>query len=265
MALDLSGPDLMLANLSWPELDAIRDQVEVVLIPIGSNEQHGPNLALSMDIVGATEFCRRASILAYPRLLVAPGPAWGVSFHHMNFPGTITLSSDTFTQVLVEITASLREHGFKRFMIVNGHGGNTNAMGTAAARIHEEFDVAFIGAASYFSFADKDVNERFGIGGITGHACEMEVSTAMYLAPQIVKTATLAKGDLTELTTGFRRSMQKYGVTVPHRFDEYTRNGALGDAASNSSLEYGTALMESAISNFVGFMAEAVRETPIEE
>lgn len=262
--LDLSGPDLMLANLSWPEVAALGDQVEMVLIPVGSNEQHGPNLALSMDITGATEFCRRASVLAYPRLLVAPGPAWGVSFHHMNFPGTISLSSDTFTQVLVEIAASLREHGFRRFMIVNGHGGNTNAMGTATARIHEEIDVAFIGAASYFAFADKDVNERFGIGGITGHACEMEVSTAMYLAPQIVKRDTLAQGELTELTLGFRRSMQRYGVTVPYRFDRYTRNGALGDAR-NSSLEYGTALMESALRNFVGFMAEAVAQSPGDE
>ncbi len=256
---------LMLANLSWPEVREIRDQVEVVLLPVGSNEQHGPNLAVSMDIVGATEFCRRASAMAYPRLLVAPGPPWGVSFHHMNFPGTITLTSDTFTQVLVEIVGSLREHGFQRFMIVNGHGGNTNAMGTACARIHEELDVAFIGAATYFSFADRDVNERFGITGITGHACEMEVSAAMYLAPQIVKRDALAAGDMTELTYGFRNQMRRYGVTVPYRFDAYTRNGCLGDAPKNASIEYGTALMESAVRNFVAFTEEIVANSPIKE
>src|SRR3954447_15508097 len=263
MALALSGPDLMLANLSWLELDALRDKVDVVLLPVGSNEQHGPNLALSMDITGATEFCRRASMLAYPRLLVAPGPPWGVSFHHMNFPGTITLTSDTFTQVLVEIVASLREHGFQRFMIVNGHGGNTNAMGTACARVHEELDVAFIGAATYFSFADRDINERFNITGIIGHACEMEVSAAMYLAPQIVKREQLAAGDMTELTYGFRTTMARYGVTVPFYFHEYTRNGALGDAVANASLEYGTALMESALRNFVSFTEELVAMSPI--
>jgi creatinine amidohydrolase len=261
--LQLNGPDLVLANLSWPEVDQIRERVEVVLIPVGSNEQHGPNLAVSMDIVGASEFCRRASILAYPRLLVAPGPAWGVSFHHMNFPGTITLSSDTFTQVLFEIVASLRRHGFRRFMIVNGHGGNINAMGTACARIHEELDVAFIGAGTYFSFADKDINARFGIDGIIGHACEMEVSAAMYLAPQIVKREQLAAGDMTELTYGFRTTMARYGVTVPFYFHDYTRNGALGDAAANASLEYGTALMESALRNFVSFTEELVAMSPI--
>jgi creatinine amidohydrolase len=261
----MDGPDLMLANLSWPEVRDIKESVDVVLLPIGSNEQHGPNLALSMDITGATEFCRRASILAHPRLLVAPGPPWGVSFHHMNFPGTITLTSDTFTQVLVEIVASLVEHGFQRFMIVNGHGGNTNAMGTACARIHEELDVAFIGAASYFSFADKDINERFGITGITGHACEMEVSAAMYLAPQIVKRETLAAGDMTDLTYGFRRQMARYNVTVPYRFDAYTRNGCLGDAPANASIEYGTAMMESALTNFVQFTQDLVAIGPVEE
>src|SRR3954454_18868664 len=60
--LQLNGPDLVLANLSGPEVDQIRERVEVVLIPVGSNDQHGPNLAVSMDIVGASEFCRRASI-----------------------------------------------------------------------------------------------------------------------------------------------------------------------------------------------------------
>jgi creatinine amidohydrolase len=92
------GKDLVLASLSWPELAEMREQVELVLLPVGSNEQHGPNIALSMDISGAYEFCRRASEMAYPRLMVAPPMPWGVSFHHMNFPGTITLSPDTFAR-----------------------------------------------------------------------------------------------------------------------------------------------------------------------
>ena len=263
MAHDLAGEGgaLVLAELSWPEVDAVRDEVEVVLLPIGSNEQHGPNLALSMDISGATAFCRRASAMAYPRLLVAPGPPWGVSFHHMNFPGTITLSSDTFTQVLVEIIASLREHGFRRFMLVNGHGGNINAMGTACARVHEELDVDFIGAATYFSFADPAISARYVTSPVIGHACEMEVSAAMALAPHIVKSDALAAGELTELTTGFREQMRRYNVTVPHRFDAYTRNGALGDARQ-ASLEYGAELMESALQNFVQFTVDLVAASP---
>lgn len=256
--------DLILANLSWPEVDAMRDDVEVVLIPVGSNEQHGPNLAISMDIVGATEFCRRASQMMYPRALVAPSMPWGVSYHHMNFPGTITLTPDTFVQILVEVVASLQEHGFERFMIINGHGGNIAPLGNALVRINEELNPAFVASATYFSFADKDINEKFDVTGVIGHACQMETSAAMYLAPHIVKTDALAAGDMTEMTHGFRQTMQKYGVTVPWRFDEYTRNGALGDATT-SSIEYGTAMMESALNNFVAFLDEAIAVSSMEE
>lgn len=255
--------DLVLANLSWPEVNVIKDEVDIVLIPVGSNEQHGPNLAISMDIVGATEFCRRASAMMYPKALVAPSMPWGVSYHHMNFPGTITLTPDTFVQILVEVIASLQEHGFERFMIVNGHGGNIAPLGNAVVRINEELSPAFVGFGTYFSFADKDINEKFNVTGVIGHACQMETSAAMYLAPQIVKSDSLAPGDMTDMTHGFRQTMQKYGVTVPWRFDEYTRNGALGDATT-SSLEYGTAMMESALENFTEFLKEVVEITPIE-
>ena len=253
---------LILADLSWPEVAAIKDQVEMVVLPTGSNEQHGPNLSLSMDITGATEFCKKASVLSYPRILVAPSLPWGISHHHMNFPGTITLSANTFIQTLVEVVDSLQQHGFQRFMFINGHFGNQAALGEAVVRINEELSPTFIGTGLYFYFADNDIDEKFGIEGVTGHACEMETSAAMYLAPQIVKTDALAAGEMTELTYGFREQMMQYRVTVPYRFDRYTTNGALGDARK-STLEYGKALMDSALTNFVAFVDEAVASHPV--
>ncbi len=258
------GNPLVLADLSWPEVGAIRDQVETVLIPVGSNEQHGPNLALKMDIVGATEFCRRASAMRNPELMVAPSMPWGVSFHHMNFPGTITLTAETFIQTLVEVVGSLMEHGFERFMIVNGHGGNIAPLGNTLVRINEELGPTFVGAATYFSFADRELGAKFGFDkDIIGHACQMETSAAMFLAPEIVKTDALAAGDMTDLTYEFRGTLQRYGVTVPYRFDEYTRNGALGDARK-STAEIGEEMMTSALNNFVAFMDEIVEWSPVE-
>jgi hypothetical protein len=93
MELELFRDDgLVLANLTWPEVNEIRDEIELVLVPVGSNEQHGPNLAVQMDSRGAFEFARRASARMAPRLLVAPSVPIGVSHHHMNFPGTVTHS-----------------------------------------------------------------------------------------------------------------------------------------------------------------------------
>lgn len=260
MTADQGG--LLLADLSWPEIREIRDQVELVLLPVGSNEQHGPNLAVKMDIAAAAEFCRRASARLAPQVAVAPPVPWGVSFHHMNFPGTITLSSETFTQVLVEVIASLHHHGFERFLIVNGHGGNVPAMNTAAMRTREELDVPFVGACSYFSFGDPEVAKRVTQTDITGHACEFETSVAMALVPEVVKENALAAGEITPLAQEFRKQAQKYGVTIPYRFDQLTRNGALGDA-TKANRELGAELVESQLTNFVQFCKDLIAANPV--
>ena len=172
------------------------------------------------------EFCRQVSRRMYPRVLAAPAIPWGVSFHHMNFPGTITLSPELFMGLLVEIVGSLQAHGFDRFLIVNGHGGNIPALGVAVVRIQEEVNPAFIGAASYFSFADKGLAEKHNMTGITGHACEMETSVAKALIPEVVKTDALDIGDLTDLTYEFRKTLQAYNVTVPYRLPVRTLSTA---------------------------------------
>ncbi|HEX3722670.1 MAG TPA: creatininase family protein [Nitrolancea sp.] len=260
--MDDNQNGLLLADLSWPEVRDVRDRVDLVLLPVGSNEQHGPNLAVKMDIASCAEFCRRASAMMYPRVAVAPAVPWGVSFHHMNFPGTITLSTETFIQVLVEVVASLQHHGFERFLIVNGHGGNIAAMNVAAVRASEELEVGFIGACSYFSFSDREIVEKYVTSPITGHACEVETSQAMELVPEIVKHKTLAPGDITELESGFGRSAHRYNVSIPYRFDRLTRNGALGDA-TQASPEFGRELVESGLRNFTAFCQELIEQNPI--
>ena len=244
---------LVLAELSWPEVQEIRDQVELVLLPVGSIEQHGPNIALCMDSAASDAFCRRASQRLYPRVLVAPAMPWGVSFHHLNFPGTITLSPDTFIQVLVEVVGSLQQHGFGRFLIMNGHGGNVAAMNVATVRIKEAYDPAFIGAANYFGFSNEALSDHAGDG---------ETSVAMDLIPDMVKRDSLASGEMTDLGRGFRETMGRFGVLVPHRFDEYTRNGAFGDARE-ATLERGQAMVASALNNFSEFVDELIANAPI--
>jgi creatinine amidohydrolase len=253
---------VMLSELSWPELRDMKQNVELVLLPVGSNEQHGPNLSLEMDIAASTEFCRRASATMQPMVAVAPPMPWGVSFHHMNFPGTITLSNETFIQVLVEVMASLYHHGFERFLIVNGHGGNIPAMEVAIVRAKEEIGMNFVGACSYFSFADSAIRDKHAKTEHTGHACEFETSVAMELIPHVVKSDTLAPGELTELTTGFRKEMKKYGVDVPYRFDEFTRNGALGDA-TQATPEAGKEIIDDALTNFTRFCHDLIRAHPV--
>lgn len=244
---------LVLADLSWPEVRDIQGQVDMILLPIGSIEQHGPNLSLRMDSSSAYEFCRRASMRMAPRLLVAPAIPWGVSLHHMHFPGTMTLAPDTFVQVIVELIDSLFHHGFGRFLIVNGHGGNVAAMDLAAVRAKTELEVPFVGACTYFTFLEAEKLTQYKQTEINGHACEVETSVAMHLVPEIVKHDALARGELTDLATRFRGDMRRYHVSVPYFFDEYTTNGALGDATL-ASPEFGRDLVEGGLDRFCAFI-----------
>jgi creatinine amidohydrolase len=167
-------------QLRRPEIAAARDAGAVVLVPVGSTEQHGAHLPVDMDVRTATAVCVRAaqSVDEFP-VLVAP-PIWsGYSPHHMENPGSITLRFDTFTAVLTDVVDSIRHHGFQHLVLVNGHGGNiahltglANKLGTSGRPVAQ---------ASWWNFVGDDFREILDgeLKGV-GHACEAE--TSCYLA-----------------------------------------------------------------------------------
>src|SRR5579859_4978238 len=109
--------------MTWPEVEAARERgVAAVLIPIGSTEQHGRHMPLDTDCFIARELCGRAAALGEEqgvRLLVAPTLNVTLSWYHMQFPGSLKLSTTTFLQVFREVCDSLAQHGFERLIAVN--------------------------------------------------------------------------------------------------------------------------------------------------
>jgi len=212
-------PPLILATLSTKELSNIMDSIQLVLIPIGSIEQHGPNLALNADTVLA----KAASIYLASRMgshvLVAPEVFWGISSHHMSFPGTITLQESTFIALLFDLVASLKHHGFLRFLFINGHSGNSAGINIALNHIYSKLDLKFIGSCQYFDLGDKKG---------AGHAAEMEISFAYALEPRIVKINDLADGELTCL-------QRIAGLDMPYMTEEYSKNGPSGPIGQPSA------------------------------
>lgn len=237
----------MLWDLSWPELKAVLPAVKVALIGVGSTEQHGPNMTFEADTARAYEFCRRLGARLYPHALVAPAIPFGLSAHHMNFPGTITLRPETFAALVSDVVESLVRHGLTRFFLVNAHGGNRPALSLLVNSLHEELgiDVAW---TSFTSLA-ADVLRARVTSPVHGHACEGEVAQGLYLAPRTVKTAALAAGQLR--TTGGHWP----GIETARRFDELTANGALGDA-TQASTELGAAIIETALERAEAFVRQ---------
>ncbi|MBX6343226.1 MAG: creatininase family protein [Thermomicrobiaceae bacterium] len=129
-------------------------------------------------------------------------------------------------------------------------------------RAREELDVPFVGACSYYNFPDPEIQKRYVTSEVTGHACEFETSMAMILAPEVVKRHALAPGEMTELATGFQREAKRFGVSIPYRFDQLTRNGALGDA-TKANEEFGRELVDSALANFTAFCEALIEANPV--
>ncbi len=189
-----------LPHMSWPEVEALAERTDMVIIPVGSLEQHGPQLPIGTDALNGIE---RAKLIAQKTdVLVAPILLPGNSPYHMEFAGTITLSLETIQAVYVEAAASLMKHGFTRFLILNAHGGNRVVSRFIADRInHETAGIAvelgeaagpFMARRSSTPEATQDAPRQFDRHGGVG-----ETSSALYLIPELVE---LERSELAKLS-----------------------------------------------------------------
>jgi creatinine amidohydrolase len=182
-----------LPHMTWPEVEELVSRTDMVIIPIGSLEQHGYHLPIGTDSLDGIE---RAKLIAQRvDALVAPILLAGNSPYHMEFPGTITLSLETIERVYVEAAQSLLRHGFRRFLILNSHGGNAIVSRFIADRInHETAGIAVELGEAAAPFLEREAPEeprKFDRHGGVG-----ETSSALYYIPSLVKLDAAVKAKL---------------------------------------------------------------------
>lgn len=132
----------MLMHLSsWPEIDARLKSTKTVVVPIGSNEQHGPTGLLGTDWL-CPEIIAHAAEQSDDSLIVAPTFNIGMAQHHLAFAGTISLRPTTFMAAITDWVHSLSRHGFERIYFLNGHGGNVATIEATFAEIYAEWSYA---------------------------------------------------------------------------------------------------------------------------
>ena len=184
----------LLAEMTREQVRAIAANTTAVL-PTAAIEQHGPHLAIVTDTLACGTICQRAAELATQQgapATVAPTLQFGASHHHRPYPGVLSLSLPTFIQVVKELCESLVLSGFRRIVIVNGHGGNDAAVRVAATDVALAHPVS-IAAASYWTIAgpalvaDGRVRD---IGQLPGHAGAFETSLVMALREELVDKAS---------------------------------------------------------------------------
>lgn len=245
-----------LDQLTWREVDQRRTSSPLVIVPVGSCEQHGPALTLATDTERATAFSYLVADRIAPLALVTPTIPVGVSEHHMRFPGTLTVSPETFVQFIFEIVDSLVRHGWQRVFVLTGHGGNDAALGVLSTRIMRQLPHLCF-AWSGISPLVSDVSAEHSSSALRGHSCELETSQTMYLSPGSVRSEHLEAGtyDRSQLTSQAALSRLRKSIHYPLPYDRVTPTGALGDGRQ-ANLGLGKLLIDTAIDRLASFLTE---------
>lgn len=225
-----TGP-LLLADLTAPELVRMSERIEIVLIPVGAHEQHGPALPFSTDTLTAQVLCGLTGALLRPRVAVAPTVPWGVSWHHLGFAGTIALAEETLIAIVRDIVSSLHRHGFERFLIVNTHGGNNAALTVAVEQCHRELGVPMVSSIYAYSLIENAAIEVMGEDA-TGHGGGDETAAVLAIRPELVDREQLGPRELDGAIRRVRGIVRAAGGTLPVMQGRVSPSGASGDSSA---------------------------------
>ena len=246
----MTTPTFILTRMSWPEVRSALETVRLAIIPTGSCEQHGPNMTLETDTAICYALAERLAQRLYPHALVAPLLPLGVSPHHMSFPGTITLRPETYEALLWDVITSLKSHGLSHFLLVNGHGGNVAPLNVISMKLRRELNVQV--AVMFYMQLAADVIKAGAKTTLYGHACEVETSVGLYLAPQAVKPERVA-GEVSPYAHAYTDIKSEARLNYPFMFEELTANGALGDARL-ATFEFGQTIVETTLERTLEFL-----------
>ena len=258
---------MQLGERNWTEIQGLTERV--VVLPLGSLEQHGHHLPLLTDTLIGTEIARRAEAELGDAALFLPTLWLGASDHHRAFSGTVSLSNDVYVRVLIDILESLIGGGFRRIFLLNAHGGNITpgrmAIYDVQLRHYKDKPDLYLAFSSWWTIAAEQVAALTGVEQeMVTHACEQESSMILRLCPELVKPEA-ARGanipfDSAFYCPDFNRPSR---VDVPRAFNQLSETGAFGHPEI-ATAEKGEALFAAAVDEIVAFVREFATWQPIE-
>jgi creatinine amidohydrolase len=235
------------------QLEAIKHEQVVVVLPIAAVEQHGPHLPTGTDTIICHAVAETVEQRHADSVLLLPTMWLGASSHHLRFGATLTAELSTYVTLLCEIIRPLLLDGYRRVLVLNGHGGNIDPMRVALRQLQPEFPDTLLTAGCYWSPGDAEIVKRLeGENKFVGHACEFETSMIMHLRPELVDTDRVAHA-------GDWLPDQVQGMYVCRDMMQRTHAGATG-RADLASAEKGAALFEAAVSGVERFVQTVLAE-----
>jgi creatinine amidohydrolase len=246
-------------RLTWPEMNEAIAQQKVVLLPVASTEQHGPHLPLDTDLFLADAVCLEAGRRAPDRILVLPPVAYGLNLHHIDFPGTIHIEPEVFIAFCLNITKSVAYHGFKKILLVNGHGSNMPLADLVARKTVLQTQ-SLCAAVGYYNLT-LGAFEKIKETPVMAHADEFETSLYLYLAPERVRMDKAVTGS--DVAGAYMSSDSTNVVRFNDFWGRWTKLGVHGDP-TKATAEKGKIIFEAAVTGIIGVVDE-LRAWPIPE
>jgi creatinine amidohydrolase/Fe(II)-dependent formamide hydrolase-like protein len=239
-------------ELCWPDAAHRLDIVDTALLPVGAIEQHGPHLPLDTDAYDADYLAKCvADGCSDPQPLVLPLIAYGVSYHHEAFKGTISINNDTLASLVYDIGISVAKNGIKKLVIINGHGGNAPSLNFAAQRINQ--DARIFVCVDTGETSDVDVDSLIETPNDV-HAGEIETSTSLAIRPHLVRMDRLQR-EVPAFTSRYLDFTSKRGVSWYAHTDKISASGVMGDP-TKASVEKGEKMWELMIAHLVIFVEQ---------
>ena len=183
---------MYLADMCWQEAkEAFQNDKTVIIIPIGSTEQHGCVGPLGTDWMIPQEFSRRLDSL--DNVIIAPPLCYGVAPQHTEFAGSVDIGLETMTKIVDSMLTQWFNQGVKRFIIINGHGGNSPAFIAPGLKLNRQGGI--LSVINWWSIAPQ-INKQW----VTGHGDAQEVSAIMAFRPELIKEKYFAENIVPTLT-----------------------------------------------------------------
>jgi creatinine amidohydrolase len=190
--VDPARQTFRLEELSWPNAQTAIEAGAIAVLPVGSLEQHGRHLAINTDNVlgdAVAEAAVQGAVARGVHVLLCPPLHYGYTMHNMDFPGTMTLRTETLLAVGVDLTTSLVHHGCKKIVLLNSHGSNWSILDLISRQVmnrHPEVLVAAIFPIKMAAAELEKLREAKQTGGMS-HGCELETSLMLHLRPDLVE------------------------------------------------------------------------------
>lgn len=244
----------LLAKMTWPEVEERLKESDIAIVPLGSTEQHGPALPLDNDHFIAIQLATMAAEKLWDdvKVMVTPPIAFGYSPHHMGFKGTITLREATLADVLFDVCMSLAAHGFRKIVLINGHGGNSTAISNALHMLQGKIDAKVFNIDWWTIASDKilEVATR-----PVFHACDMETSVSWYLGQRVLEDKRVDEPGRSVVPGYIEPDLfaPPPKVSTTYTMKEVTDSGVVG-YARKATKEKGKQIVEVALERIVDFI-----------